>query len=82
MKNKICNRCGGQKQVQGSGYMMIECPECKGVGTLAIDHFVCEICKKDAMRSAAENVVKKRRATKNKDFVTTDDFSIESNDGE
>ena len=80
MKTKMCSGCNGQKKIRGMGFVEIDCPTCKGVGRLELDHWVCEICKKeiakDAVQEAVETVKKTRARRQASTVISTDDMSI------
>ena len=80
LKTKLCPACAGQKKIRGMGFVDVECAVCKGAGKVEIDHFVCELCKKeirkDAVEEAVETVKKTRARRQASTIVSTDDMSI------
>ena len=78
-KVRLCRLCAGQRKVPGMGFMSTKCPECDGKGTVASDHYVCDLCQKEITLVACEKVVeeKKKRARKvSRDVVSVDDLSL------
>ena len=80
LKTKICTTCMGQKKIKGMGFTDIDCPSCKATGKIELDHWVCEICKKeiakDAVQEAVETVKKTRARRQASTVISTDDMSI------
>lgn len=82
-KIKLCRLCAGNRKVQGMGFMMQTCPECKGKGTVAADHYVCDLCQCEIKLGAEAKVeeVKKTRAKKISKNITSDDnMSLNAHD--
>jgi len=70
VKGKMCTACGGLRKVFGLGSMSHTCASCKGTGRIAVDEFVCDICKKEIAKKVCDDdkivdkEIKKRRTKK------------------
>jgi len=59
MRTKTCPTCRGTRKVMNFGCMYIDCETCGGTGKIELDKFVCEMCKKEILKDAADSIVEK-----------------------